>query len=74
MRQRYNRPQTSAQIRAVADREKLSESRPCLKHSVYYQTHRRIGARIVKTAGCEKCQEERLAEWRAREATDAAPL
>jgi hypothetical protein len=74
MRQRFNRPQTSAQIRAAADRKLLEESRPCLKHNVYYQTHRRMGGRIVKGPGCEKCQEERLAEWKAREASDANKL
>lgn len=62
---RYNRPQSSAQIRASADRTLLEESRPCLKHSLYYQTHRRMGGRIVRTTGCEKCHEERLAEFDA---------
>jgi hypothetical protein len=70
---RYNRPQSSAQIRASADRKLLEESRPCLKHNVYYQTHRRMGGRIVPTVGCEKCQEDRLAEWKRRdEVTNAA--
>jgi len=67
MSRRYNRPQTSTQIRAAADRKKLEESRPCLTHNIYYQTHQRMGSRIVPTAGCWKCQEERLAEWKARD-------
>lgn len=71
---RYNRPKSSAQIRASADRKLLGESRPCLKHNLYYQTHQRMGGRIVPTTGCPKCHEERLAEWQAREAADAKRL
>lgn len=72
MRQRF--APSPAQRRVQAERSQLLESRPCLKHNVYYQTHQRMGGRIVKTPGCPKCHEERLAEWQAREAADAKRL